>query len=347
MRTKVLAVVLGLAGSLAAAGQNVISARAGLIQHVEGRVLLDGTPVEVGYTQFPEVKENQVLKTEDGRAEVLLSPGSFIRMGENSALRMVSTRLTDIRLETLAGSSLIEVAELPKETSLSVTIANHTVSFRKNGLYRFDLDPSVVRVYDGEVLVSDGQQTLTLKKGRKVELDSKVMVADKFDPKVGDELYRWAAHRAAYVSMANIASAKSIHDRGMAWGASGWYWNPWYQMFTFIPFRGSYMSPFGFGFWSPGSVLYAVYPGYYGGYRYGNYGGGGGGYVGGTHYDASRGYSVGSRSAGYSGMSTSSGGMSGGGVVGGAPAAAASSSGARGGGDSGGRGSSSGGGRGR
>jgi hypothetical protein len=50
--------------------QTVISAHSGLIHYVEGRVLLDGKPVEVKITNFPEVKENMELRTEDGRAGV-------------------------------------------------------------------------------------------------------------------------------------------------------------------------------------------------------------------------------------------------------------------------------------
>ena len=82
-----------------ASGQSVISARSGLVHYVEGQVTIDDKAVDVKYSQFPEVKENQVLKTEDGRAEVLLNPGVFLRVAENSSFRMVSNRLTDTRVE--------------------------------------------------------------------------------------------------------------------------------------------------------------------------------------------------------------------------------------------------------
>ena len=102
-----LAVAFVLLGS-AAFGQQVISARSGLIHYVEGRVLLDGKPVEVKITAFPEIKENMEFRTEDGRAEVLLNPGVFLRLGENSAIRMVSNKLSDSRVEFLSGSAVIE-----------------------------------------------------------------------------------------------------------------------------------------------------------------------------------------------------------------------------------------------
>lgn len=291
-------VVIGFVCAAAAYGQNIISAKAGLVQHVEGRVLLEGQPVEVKYSQFPQVKNNQVLETEDGRAEVLLSHASFLRLGENSSFRMVSNSLTDTRFEVLRGTAMVEVAELPKDSQINATFGGRTFSFRKNGLYRFDSEPASFRVYEGEAVVGDGRQTTTVKKGHMVEFESGSMVAQKFDPKAGDELYRWAAQRDSYVSMASIASARSIRDNGMSWYSGGWYFNPWYGMYTYVPMSGALFSPFGFGFWSPGQVMYAVYPMY-------SYGGGGGNvgsrqsstgaalYTGGKHYGSSRGYNVG------------------------------------------------------
>src|SRR5262249_5886273 len=88
----------------AALGQSVISARTGLIHYVEGRVTLDGKPVEVKVSMFPEVKENMELRTEDGRVEVLLNPGVFLRLAENSAVRMLTNKLSDTKLEFLSGS---------------------------------------------------------------------------------------------------------------------------------------------------------------------------------------------------------------------------------------------------
>jgi hypothetical protein len=333
MTKKNLAVVIGLGLAAAAYGQNVISAKAGLVQYVEGRVLLEGNPLEIKYTQFPQVKDNQVLKTEEGRAEVLLSHASFLRLGENSSFRMVSSRLTDTRFEVLGGSVLVEVAELPKESQMSATVDGRTFSFHKNGLYRFDSEPASFRVYEGEAVVGDGRQSMTVRKGHLVSLDSKVLVAQRFDAKAGDELYRWASHRDSYLSMASVASARSIRDSGMSWLSGGMYFNPWYGMYTYVPMSGAFYSPFGFGFWSPGQVMYAVYP-----YSYGGGGGGGRRSSGSnanttaTHHDSNRGYDVGSRGTGYTGVSTSSSNSS------------SSSVSARGGGDVGGRGASSGGG---
>jgi hypothetical protein len=62
--------------------QSVLSARAGLLHYVEGEVLLDGKPAEVDLASFPSMKTGSVLRTADGRAEVLLNPGVFLRMAK-------------------------------------------------------------------------------------------------------------------------------------------------------------------------------------------------------------------------------------------------------------------------
>ena len=83
-----------------------------MIHYVEGVVTVDGTAVHPKFAEFPDVKNGQVLATEEGRVEVLLTPGVFLRLTENSSVRMLSNALANTRMEMVAGSALIEVAEL-------------------------------------------------------------------------------------------------------------------------------------------------------------------------------------------------------------------------------------------
>ena len=55
------------AGSVAALAQSaVISARSGLIHYIEGDVYLGDQQIESKFGSFPEVKENQTLRTAEG-----------------------------------------------------------------------------------------------------------------------------------------------------------------------------------------------------------------------------------------------------------------------------------------
>jgi hypothetical protein len=257
-QARFLLVVLAL-GALAgfAFAQSMISAKSGLIHYVEGRVLLDGQTVEQKFGNFPQMKENAQLRTEEGRAEVLLTPGVFLRVGENSAFRMVSNQLADTRLEGLGGSLLLECAELLKDNAITLLYKDASISLRKQGLYRLDTEPPQLRVYDGEALVEQGGQSLVLKKGKLLAFNG-LFVAERFNPNVGDVLYRWAKRRAEYVAMANVSAAKSIRDSGSRWQISGWRWNPYFGMFTYVPWRGAYNSFWGYRYWSPRTV-YVVY----------------------------------------------------------------------------------------
>ena len=139
-----------------------------------------------------------------------------------------------------------------------------------------DCEEGALRVYGGEALVDRASGTFTVKGGKYVTLESKVLTAASFDSKVGDEFYRWAARRASYLSMVNVASAKEAHDAGLSASAGQWVFNPWYNMFTYLPYRSWYNSPFGYGFWSAGAWPgygggYYGYPGYYNGGSWGGW----------------------------------------------------------------------------
>jgi hypothetical protein len=302
---RVVVMLAGLAGF--AFGQSMISAKSGLIHYVEGRVLLDGKPAEVKFGVFPHMRDSSELRTEEGRAEVLLTPGAFLRVRENSSFRLVSSQLADTRLELMSGSVLLECAELLRDNAVTLTYKDATIALRKNGVYRLNAEPAEVRVYDGEALVEQGGQSLAVKKGKLLPLDG-LFIVQKFDPQTGDGLYRWAKRRAEYLAMANLSAAKSIRDSGLSWRTSGWRWNPYFGMFTFVPWRGSWNSYWGYRYWSPRTVYVVYQP---------SVQASSGGWNSSRSYNPSLGYStVGQTSAGTSGTIASSG----------APTAASSSS---------------------
>lgn len=252
----ILLVVVG-----SAEGQTVISAKSGLINYVEGEVTLDGQEVEVKLNSSTQIKPSQVLKTGAGRAEVLLSPGVFLRAGEDSSLKLLSDEIVDTRLEMLDGSIIVECVELPKGSSVTVLFKDARVVLEKKGLYRVDSEPAVLRVYDGEATVRQGDRSETMKKGWLLPLNG-LLVAEKFNAKTGDALFRWARRRAEYIAMANPAAARmALRGRYGFESMTGiWAYNPYMGMYTFVPRSGLYRSFWGYDFWSPGEVHMVYYP---------------------------------------------------------------------------------------
>ena len=268
--------------AISAYGQSAISAHSGMVHYVEGTVLLEGQQVDPKFGEFPEVKNDQVLKTEEGRAEVLLTPGVFLRLAENSSFRMLSNRLADTAIEVLSGSVMFEVDELLKDNAITVKYKDATVALNKDGLYRVEADPARLKVYEGAAQVIYGTKTVEAHKGHQVALDE-TLLASSFDTKDTDSFYRWASRRSEYVAAANVSSARSAgcgtsssfaasttncsnlggySSYGNPYGM--WSWNPYFGMFTYLPGTGFGYNPFGWAFYSPYTVGMLYVPGYYG-----------------------------------------------------------------------------------
>jgi hypothetical protein len=193
-------------------GQFVISAKSGLINYVEGFVLLSGEPVVRKLGAHVEMKEGSELRAEDGRAEVLLNPGVFLRIGKKSTVRMVSSNLTDTRIEFVAGAAIIGPGRRlnAKEnwaSSVSIVYQKTVVHLRKNGIYRFDAEPAQLRVYTGEASVARGETSQIAGAGEMIALGNPGP-PEEFDVTAIDALGLWSKRRAAYISMAHDSAVK-------------------------------------------------------------------------------------------------------------------------------------------
>jgi hypothetical protein len=244
-----------------ASAQPVISAKSGLLSYGEGQVLLNDQPVEFSTTRFDDVKENSIVKTGDGRAEVLLTPGVTLRMGENSSLRMISNRLVDTRVELMTGSAVVEADMIAKDTNVTVVVGQGIVELPKAGLYRFNAAPAQVKVFKGDADVEVAGQTKAVFSGHMLSLATETASIEKFDTEDTDDLDRWSHRRGSYLAAANMSAARTLVSSGgvpSMWGMAGcspaWGYNSFYGMMTFIPCYGSLWSPYGYRFWSPYAI---------------------------------------------------------------------------------------------
>ena len=264
------------AGVLAAPVWAVAPGRPGTVNYVEGNVTLQGAILNSHSIGSAEVGPGQVLQTQQGRAEILLTPGVFFRVGDNSQVRMVSPDLVGTRVELLRGTATVEAAELLKGTNVQVAVKDARITVTKPGLYEFTSDPPQVRVYDGKADVSLNDTHVDAGKGREVLLYGRLH-ATKFDRNQEDSLYAWSRVRSESLAEASVSSARSYVAGvnspavwyGAGWYGSGWYWNPGWDMYSFIPGDGVWLSPFGWGFYAPSYLWYApVYRGFYHGGRH-------------------------------------------------------------------------------
>jgi hypothetical protein len=259
------AVALGLADA-----QN--SPPPGTLNYVEGQVSVQGqveTPKSVGSTYLAP---DQEIQTQNGNAEMLLTPGVYLRLGHNSAVTMISPGLANTQVELSKGSAMLEVDELFKQNNLSVVTDNSTTEIEKQGLYAFSAQPGSVKVLDGKAVVTEDDRHLSLKKGHEALLAAgQAPVQKKFDKQAfeNDPLYRWSMLRSDYATESNVNEGNALMSAGGWWGP-GWYWDPYMWDFAFMPGFGMMWGPFGYPFFSPWAVGYAPYYGFYGhGYGYG------------------------------------------------------------------------------
>lgn len=248
----------------------------GAVNYVEGHATLNGQPLAPSAVGSAVVGANQAVATTDGYVEVLLTPGAFLRLGHNSEARFVSAGLAGVNVELAQGSAMVEVADIVKGSTLHFTVNGVPVQIDKKGLYSLNATESSVRVLDGKADVQQAERTITLKKGDELALNGSAKKHD-FDMKAEEQqpLYVWSKVRSQNEAQANLHTADLIVAGGH-WYGPGWYWDPLWASYAFMPGAGILYSPFGWGYYSPafygfwgGPVIYPRY-GYYRGFARGH-----------------------------------------------------------------------------
>ncbi len=244
----------------------------GALNYVEGQASIDNQVVNSKSVGSASLNAGDVLSTGNGRAEILLTPGIFLRVGKNSAVRMDTPELTNTRVSVLQGEAMVEADLLHKEDRIYIGERNATSELDKKGVYDFDADVPNVRVYDGKLTVTEDDRKVDLGKGREAVLTGEPLKAQKFDTRpaeASDPLYAWSKLRSEYLAEATASTAQTyiVDGFGPGWYGAGWYWNPWWSMYSFVPGDGFFMNPFGWGLYSP-LYMYGyggvAYPGVYG-----------------------------------------------------------------------------------
>lgn len=277
----VVASLLVLAGSIVAVAQKeeqtrdkfVISARAGGVNSVAGKASVRGR----GRTEWEQltIKEDldtgDVVKTGgDGRVEMLLNPGSYLRIGENSEFELTDSSLDSLEVRLIRGTAIVE-ATGTDDTALLINIRTpHTkLAIVRRGLYRLNVVPgdnTELIVRKGRVMLDRTHQKI--QSGNKVVFNNDsffVAKLSKEEKKKVDGLDAWSKDRAETVAKAN----RKIREREMRtamllagnnyWSFfdvrhSGlWYYSAAFGCYTFVPFMLGWGSPYG------GSYSYSFY----------------------------------------------------------------------------------------
>jgi hypothetical protein len=249
---------------------NTISAKPGAVNYIEGSAAINGKAIQGKPGGNAFLNANDTLTTSSGKAEVLLTPGVFVRLDANSELKMISPSLTLTQIELVRGNAMVEVAQLVKENDIQILDHGATIFLRKTGLYRLTADDSpVAQTLDGKAEVSIDGRSVKVAKGHEVALAANAKVEKVKDKPEHTDLYAWSKVRDEYDAAASYASARDVSvvpGGGWGWGwngfygaglGPGWAWNPYWNTFAWLPGTGAFYSPFGFGFYAPSYIAYA------------------------------------------------------------------------------------------
>ena len=242
----------------------VISAKAGGVNAVTGPATMRqrGDSEWQQLTIKEDLEAGDVVRTgHDGRVEMLLNPGSYLRIGENSEFELSDNSLQNLELRLVRGTAIVEATGFDgAELLINITTPHTRMAIVRKGLYRVSVvpgDATELIVRKGRVML-DGSHT-KVDGGNKVVFSNTSFSVAKLrdaDKKNLDNLEAWSKERAKTVAQANRAVNRRDMILAMAgfngdWGRFGyrssglWMFNVRYGCYTFMPFYAGWGSPYG------------------------------------------------------------------------------------------------------
>jgi hypothetical protein len=280
--------LLLLACSVTIVGQNrekfVISAKAGGVNAVTGqaRVVAKGGSEWEQLTVTDDLDSGDRVRTAaDGRVEILLNPGSYLRIGGDSEFELADNSLANLEVKVFRGTAIVEAAGFDGVDLLINISTPHTkLAIVRGGLYRLNVMPSdgtELIVRKGRVILSDSHTKV--KGGNKVIFSATNTVVAKLTneekKKSVENVEVWSRDRAEALAKAN----RKITDRMMnsAFASSMgyfssrsygfWFFSPTARCYTFLPLFYGWSSPYGSSFHT---TIYNMPRGGFGMTGYGN-----------------------------------------------------------------------------
>lgn len=206
-------VLVVFVAAVVAAAQYTLSAMAGYIHLVEGEAFLDEKRIAPKPADFVHVMRGQRLRMGQGRAEILVVPGSFLRLGPGAEVEMLRPGLTSTEIRLVRGPAVLDLESIFEPDSVAILIKDATVRFSKTGLYRFDAGGEM-RVFEGRARVESPGGEYSVKSKRIVRLNGAGVTEKLADAGPQDGLAEWQAERHETLAVA-AEQARKEQGHGM------------------------------------------------------------------------------------------------------------------------------------
>ena len=240
----------------------VISAKAGGINAITGQA--DVHPKgESGWQQLSITDDldagDRVRTANDGRVEILLNPGSYLRVGGDSEIELSNNTLDNLEVRLLRGTAIVEATGADGlELNINISTPHTKLAIVRQGLYRLNVvpnDATELIVRKGRVILSDSHTKV--KGGNKVVFSATNVIVAKLtkeEKKGQQDVDNWSKQRAETLAQANRRINNSMLTSAFAsyrdWDpfarSNGlWFFNSRLGCYTFLPFFYGWGSPYG------------------------------------------------------------------------------------------------------
>ncbi|HYK21494.1 MAG TPA: FecR family protein [Pyrinomonadaceae bacterium] len=258
----------------------VISAKAGGINAVTGQASVHSKG-ESDWQQLMITDDlesgDRVRTAYDGRVEVLLNPGSYLRIGGDSEVELSDNSLSNLEVKLLRGTAIVEATGADGlELNIGISTPHTRLAIVRQGLYRLNVvpgDATELIVRKGRVILSDSHTKV--KGGNKVVFSATAVSVAKLTKeekklKEKEAVDVWSKERAETLAQANGRINNRMLNTAFAsyrdWDPFGnsqlgvWFFSSKLGCYTFLPFYYGLGSPYG-SFYStsiyfPGAVYY-------------------------------------------------------------------------------------------
>jgi uncharacterized membrane protein YgcG len=240
----------------------VISAKAGGINAITGQADVHARG-ESDWQQLSITDDldagDRVRTANDGRVEILLNPGSYLRVGGDSEVELLNNTLENLEVRLLRGTAIVEATGADDlELNINISTPHTKLAIVRHGLYRLNVvpgDATELIVRKGKVILSDSHTKV--KGGNKVVFSAtNVSVAKltKEEKKVKEGIDNWSQERGQTLAKANrrisdrmLTSAFSSYRNWDPFSRSFglWFYNSRVGCYTFLPFYYGWGSPYG------------------------------------------------------------------------------------------------------
>jgi len=223
--------------------QYVISAKAGLVNYVQGlsnvrpnQTVAEMTPIRTG---------------PNGVIELLLTPGSYLRLGPNSEATIENSDIANVHVRLNNGEAIIEVVEIDNHFPMLISAGKTSVELGDAGIFRFK--DGTVSVLEGK-LKTVGERSTSYKKGWEVVYDLTYR-ARKAPPVQTSSLDMFSEKRSGILAAASASLVATVRRTSYNVGNPFWLYSPTLGAYSYVPLRDC-RSPYGFRYTGYG-VVYA------------------------------------------------------------------------------------------